>query len=533
MRTKASLRWAPVALDPWTAVLVGVGQVLERPAPDIAVEERPEPTELMARALEAAAADCGPAGTGRRLLEKADSLRILRPLSWSYADPAQLVALRLGVDVADHAQSAIGGNGPVTIAGRSAAEIAAGELDVVLIAGADCIATRLAARRHGGGLPPWTTQPEDTPPARALGTDREPVTTVERERGLDRPRNVFPLFENALRAAAGEGIAEHQARTARLWARFSEVAAGNPFAWSREPCSPEQIAAVSAENRMISFPYPKRMNANDRVDMGAALIMCSLAAARAAGVPDDRMVFPLAAADANDHWFLTDRDVLHRSPAIAAAARAALGAAGRGIDDVELLDLYSCFPCAVQMAAQAIGVDLDDGSRPPTVTGGLGFAGGPGNNYATHSIATMAERLRSRPGAVGLVTGLGWYATKHAVGLWSSAPGTEPFRHLVPQGEVDRLPRRGASSAGAGAGAGAVGAGAGGAGDVCTVETYTVVHGRDGEPTLGIMSLLDGEGRRAWGNVHDLDALGDLEANEGCGRRARLGPEGRVELMGG
>jgi acetyl-CoA C-acetyltransferase len=499
--------------------LVGAGQVLDRPDPDVPLRQRPEPTELMARALEAAADDCGLGGAGRRLLEKADSLRILRPLSWSYRDPARLVAERLGVEVGEHLQSAIGGNGPVSLAGRSAAEIAAGALDVVLVAGADCIGTRLAALRAGEDLA-WTTQPDDLPQAGAFGTDREPVTALEKARHLDRPRNVFPLFENALRAAAGEGIEEHQSRVARLWSRLSEVAARNPHAWSRRAYTPEEIGTVSGDNRMIAFPYPKRMNANDRVDMGAAFILCSLAAARAAGVPDDHMVFPLASADVNDHWFLTDRLDLHSSPAIAAAAGAAFDAAGMGVDDVGLLDLYSCFPCAVQMAAAAIGIDLDDEARPPTVTGGLGFAGGPGNNYATHAIATMAGRLRAEPGAVGLVTGLGWYATKHALGLWSSAPGSRPFRHVDPQEEVDRLPRRGASDAGGGAAA-------------LTVETYTVVHGRDGEPEFGILALLDAEGRRSWGNSDDVETLRALEAAEGCGRRARLGEDGRVEIVGG
>jgi acetyl-CoA C-acetyltransferase len=237
------------------------------------------------------------------------------------------------------------------------------------------------------------------------------------------------------------------------------------------------------------------------------------------------MVFALSAADANDHWFLTDRQDLHRSPAIAAAAGAAFAAAGIDVDDVALLDLYSCFPCAVQMAAAAIGIDLEDESRPPTVTGGLGFAGGPGNNYATHSLAAMAERLRAEPGAVGLVTGLGWYATKHAVGLWSSAPGSRPFHRAEPQGEVDRAPRRRASPAGTDAAPGTV--------EDFVVETYTVVHDRDGEPELGILALLDGEGRRAWGNVVDMDTLGALEAEEGCGTRARLNADGRAELIGG
>jgi acetyl-CoA C-acetyltransferase len=266
---------------------------------------------------------------------------------------------------------------------------------------------------------------------------------------------------------------------------------------------------------MIAFPYRKRMNANDRVDMGAALVLCSLERARAAGVPEEKMVFPLSAADAHDHWFLTHRQDLHSSPAIALAGRAALEAAGVGIDSVDHLDLYSCFPCAVQMSATALGVDLEDRSRPPTVTGGLAFAGGPGNNYVTHSLATMAGRLRHRPGSIGLVTGLGWYATKHAVGLWGTTPPAGGFRHVEPQDEVDALPQRAPAA------------------DVegeATVETYTVVHDREGRPTLGILAVLDGEGRRGWANVTHAEALAELEVEEGCGRRVRLLPEGRAEL---
>jgi acetyl-CoA C-acetyltransferase len=497
-------------------VLVGVGQVLERPDRDVPVTDRPEPVTLMARALEAAAADCGPGQVGRRLLEQAGSLRVMTPLSWEYADPSSLVAAAVGIAPAERAVSAIGGNSPQTIAATTAAEIAAGQLEVVLLVGAECTWTRVAARRDPDRpLLPWTIQPADTPPPVVLGSTRVPVTDTERARGLDRPRNVFPLFENALRAASGEGIAAHQARIARLWARFSEVAAANPHAWTRRASTAEEIAADTDDNRMIAFPYRKRMNANDRVDMGAALVLCSLERARAAGVPEEKMVFPLAAADAHDHWFLTHRRDLHSSPAIALAGDAVLDAAGLGIDDVAHLDLYSCFPCAVQMAAAALGVDLEDPSRPPTVTGGLGFAGGPGNNYVTHSLATMADRLRRHPGTVGLVTGLGWYATKHAVGLWGTEPPAGGFRRLEPQEAVDALPQRAPAADAEGE---------------ATVETYTVVHDREGRPELGILAVLDDEGRRGWANVTHAEALAELEVTEGCGRRARLHPEGRAEL---
>ncbi len=497
-------------------MLAGVGQVLEPPDPAVPITDRLEPVELMARALEAAAEDCGPAGAGRKLLERAASLQVLLPLSWQYANPALLVAERLGISPAELALSVIGGNGGQTLAAGAARAIAAGELDVALITGAECIYTRVAARRHPDRpVLPWTNQPPDTPAPVRLGIEREPVTDTERARGLDRPLRVFPLFASALRAASGERVEEHQTRVASLWARFSEVAAGNPAAWSRRAWPPDELRTVSEDNRMIAFPYPKRMNANDRVDMGAALVMTSLAAARAAGVPDDRLVFPMAGADVNDHWFVSHRSDLHSSPAIRLAAGAVFEAAGVGLDDVAHVDLYSCFPCAVQIAAAEIGLPVEDPGRPLTVTGGLGFAGGPGNNYVTHALATMTGRLRAEPGALGLVTGIGWYMTKHAVGLWSSAPPRRSFRHCDVQSEVDILPQRAPATDTEGD---------------AEVEAYTVVHDRDGRPELGILALRTHDGRRAWGNVTDADTLSGLMEREGCGRAARLRSDGRVEV---
>jgi len=302
---------------------------------------------------------------------------------------------------------------------------------------------------------------------------------------------------------------------AHLWSRLSDVAAANPHAWSRRARTPEEIRTVGPTNRMVSFPYPKLMNANDRVDLGAALVVCSVAVARAAGVPEDRWVFPLSGADAHDHWFLSHRQDLRSSPALRLAARSALGNAGVGIGDVAHLDLYSCFPSAVQLAAAEIGVPLDDPGRPLTVTGGLGFAGGPGNNYVTHSIAAMAQRLRTDPGALGLVTGLGWYATKHAVGLWSTTPPAAGFRHDSPQEAVDALPQRTPASDYEGS---------------ATIETYTVVHDREGAPERAILALSTGDGRRAWGTTTDVDDMLGLEESEGCGRSVRLAGDGRVSV---
>ena len=511
----APVRSAVVALDPRTPVLVGVGQVNEAPG-DAPLTERPEPVDLMARAVREAAADCG--ATGSRLLRGADSVRIMVPLSWGYTNPGLLVAERLGLSPAESALSVIGGNGPQTVVNLTAQDIAAGRLDVAVLAGAESLYTRLAARRRPDRPHlPWTIQPPHTEAPVVLGVDRRPVTETELARGLDRPIHVYPLFENALRAWHGESIAEHQATVAGLWARFSAVASHNPHAWTTVARHAEEIARVGPQNRMVSFPYPKLMNANDRVDQGAALILCSVAAARAAGVAEEKWVFPLSGSDAHDHWFVSERSDLRSSPAIRHAGAAALAGAGVGIDDVAHVDLYSCFPCAVQIAAGELGLPFDDVARPLTVTGGLAFAGGPGNNYVTHSIATMAERLREDPGAVGLVTGVGWYLTKHAVGLWSTTPPPDGFVYSSPQDEVDALPRRR---------------------EVCDfegdaeVESYTVVHDHDGRPEKGVLSLLTGDGGRTWGTVDEPELLGELEREEGCGRRARVGADGRVELTG-
>jgi acetyl-CoA C-acetyltransferase len=503
-------------LDPRTPVLVGVGQVTERPIEGQPVADRAEPVDLMAAALRVAAADCGGAGAGDRLLARASSVRIMVPLSWGYINPGLLVSERLGVEPRESALTAIGGNGPQTVVSATALAIAAGHLDVALLAGADCIFTRLAARRDPDRpILPWTLQEPGTPEPVRLGVDRAPTTEVEAARGLDRPIRVYPLFENALRAAAAESIDEHQQKLSRMWARFSDVAATNPYAWSPDPRSALEIRTVGPDNRMVSFPYPKLCNANDRVDQGAAIILCSVEAARSAGVPEDKWVFPLAGSDASDHWFLSHRDNLHSSPAIRLAGESALRRAGLGMDDVAHVDLYSCFPCAVQIAADELGLPIDDASRPLTVTGGLAFAGGPGNNYVTHSIAAMTDRLRADPGSVGLVTGLGWYMTKHAVGLWATTPPAHGFGYESPQDRVDAFPQRAPASDFEGE---------------ATVETYTVIHQRDGEPESAILSLCTDDGARAWGTLADADTLRHLETEEGCGRRARLFADGRTEL---
>ena len=214
-------------------------------------------------------------------------------------------------------------------------------------------------------------------------------------------------------------------------------------------------------------------------------------------------MFVHAVAQAHDHWFAAQREELHRSPAIAACGRAALGHAGLAIDDVAHLDLYSCFPSAVQVAAAELGIDLERDSRPPTVTGGLTFAGGPANNYVMHALAAMSGRLREDPGAAGLATGVGWYLTKHGMAVLSGRPASRPFAAFDVQAEVDAQPSREVAQ---------------GEAATAPIEAYTAMFDRDGTPTMGIVSARLGDGRRLLARSEDRDAVAALVEADALGR---------------
>jgi acetyl-CoA C-acetyltransferase len=481
-------------MDPRTPVVVGAAQLTHREAPV------PSTLDLMAAAARAAAVDAGAPG----LLTRAGIVAVVDPFSWPVPDPGTPLARELGITPRETWRSVVGGTGPAALLGELAQAVQDGDLDVALLAGGEAFTPFSAALREGHATG-WPEQPDGTEPDRLVGVDGDPQLPAEAAAGLIAPIFFYPLFEQALRGAAGRTPDDHQAYLGRLWARFAETARTNPHAWSTEPpTDPRVLATPSPDNRRVSLPYPKLMNANIQVDQAAALVLCSAEAARAHGVPRDRWVPVHAVAGAHDHWHVGTRDRLDRSPALAATGRAALRHAEATIDDIALLDLYSCFPSAVQVAGQELGVDLLDPARAPTVTGGLAFAGGPANNYVTHALATMVARLREDPGALGLATGVGWYLTKHASVVLGAREPARPFADLHPQAEVDALPRREVAEDPRGTHA---------------VETYTALFDRDGTATMGIVAALDGDGRRLVARSEDRDVVAALVHGDALGRR--------------
>jgi acetyl-CoA C-acetyltransferase len=480
---------------------VGVGQVSQR----VPAAEARAPIDLLADAARLADKD---AQAARSLLERVDVIGIAAIGSWRYPDPGAFLGRVLGIEPRATLVTTVGGNSPQLLCNELGARIQRGELDVALVGGAESMHTRWRARREPRVDLTWDTG-DDAPCEWVIGDARPGSSDYEMAHSAIAPPLVYPLFETALRAENGRTIDEHQSHVGALWSRFAAVAAGNPDAWLRQAFTPDEIRTVSPDNRMVCFPYPKRMCANIDVDQGAAVLLCSLEAARAAGVADERIVFLHAAAEVHDHYFFTERWSLADSPAIATAVTDALAAAAIGTDDVARFDLYSCFPSAVEVAMRAIGI-ADDDPRPLTVTGGLGFAGGPVNNYPTHGIARMVHELRADPASFGCTTALGWYITKHASAVWSTSPPARGFRRVDPtasQARVDTLPRREP----AGLVDGAV-----------TIEATSVNFERDGSPMLGIVSALTDDGRRALANTRDANLLAALTTEAHEGRRAHL-----------
>jgi acetyl-CoA C-acetyltransferase len=493
-----------MSIDPRTPVLVGAGQYVHRA---LGLDDALDASALMVEAIRAAAADAGLSS-----VPSPDSIRVVGLLSWRYHNPAWVVAQQLGVEPRELAVTTMGGNSPQTLVNGTALEIMTGDLDLAILTGGEAWRTRMRARKQGVDLA-WPTAPDDAIP-RLLGEDLVMNMEAERERGIVMPVQVYPMFETAVRAAAGHGVEEHQHVITGLWSRFSEVAASNPYAWIREAKTPAEIGTPGPQNRMVGYPYTKYMNSNNDVDMSAALIMCSVEKAQALGIPQDRWVFPLSGADCHEHQFVSHRWSFAETPAIELGGRMALELAGMGIDDVDIVDLYSCFPSAVQLGAQSLGLSLD---RQLTRTGGLSFAGGPWNNYVMHAIATVMRELREQPGANGLVWANGGYTTKHAFGVYSTTPPATPFRHAYPQEQIDAMPRRDLAAPGDAAGA-------------ATVEAYTVIHSREGEPEQGIASCLLANGRRAWGTSGDAELTAAMCEGEWVGRTVRLDAEGTLHV---
>lgn len=448
-------------------VIVGVGQINDR-------ADELDSFQLMHAALQAADADAGGGW-----LKQMHSLAVVDQLSFPHLTeiPERLAAAFSATPRLCTKTRYPSGESPVLLLNEAAERIRAGEIEIAAVVGGEAL--RTAAKRA------------QSPGRDAVRESAQSVAKGERIRhGLVAPTDIYPIYENAMRAAFGQTLTEAQTESAAIWSRFSEIAADNPHAWLRKPVSAEEIATTSANNRPITFPYTKFMVANQSVNQGAAFVVASLAKAHAMAVKEDRLVYIGRGAGAHEPRDVLRRESYKRSIALETSLRSALAFNKLDAADLDFVELYSCFPCIPKLAYRAIGWPLE---RSMSVVGGLTFGGGPVGNYMSHAIATMTETLR-RKGRHALLFGNGGFAnTNHCIVL-SREPlrgAAEPKSFDVQvQADAQRGPAPALVEEYAGPG---------------RVETYTVFYDRESAARFGVVVARTPQGERFLARVDGRD----------------------------
>ena len=478
-----------MSLPPHTPVLVGIGVIMQREEDHTRALE---PMDLMLAAVRAAGEDCG----APELLAELGSIAVPRG-RWRYRNPAGEIKRAVGAAKATTVVSSVGVLQQTLIADACAA-IAEGRVDSALITGADA-GYRILRTKISGARAEERNQ--DDEPDQRLEPKAELRHEAEVAAGLAMPVGLYAVLESARRAAAGLSVSEHRDRMAQRYARFAAIAADNPDAWNRKAPTAEQIRDAGPGNPMQAFPYTRAHCSTWNVDQAAALLLCSAEKAEALGIDRARWVFPLASAEANHMLAVSARADLIRSPGADAAAKAVLEASGVTPAEVDLVELYSCFPVAVDTFADAAGIDPD---RALTVTGGMPFAGGPYNNYFFQATARAAGLLREGRGKTALLSCVSGIMTKQAFALWSSAPPPNGFVRR------DVTAEAAANAAELPVTLDYTGAG--------RVAGYTVVHERGAPPKA--IALIDTDlGTRALVTSEAPDLIAAMQDDEWVGRQ--------------
>ena len=458
-------------------VIVGVGEIVDRPK-DIAAGL--EPLTLLEEALKRAEAD-----SGGKLLGDIGSLDVVNFLSWRYRDPEKQLAGRLGAKPAHLYYGPVGGESPIRYLHEAAQRIARGECSVAAVCGAEAQSTATKAQRGGIELP-WTPFADDVEEPKRSAAFQKPLAVTL---GVFRPITVYPLYETATSAHWGQTPREALAKSGKLWSTFSKVASENPNSWLKKRFAPEEITTPTPENRLISWPYTKLMVANPTVNMGGAILLTSLAKARAAGIAEDRLIYAWGGASAEEPRDYLARDQFFESHPQNAVLKAVMDLVEGDGKKFDAIEFYSCFPCVPKMARRTLGLGPD---VQPTVTGGLTFFGAPLNTYMTHAACAMVRKLRG--GAkLGLLYGQGGFVTKHHALVLSRQPPKEALEQDTSvQAEADRNRRKVPEFVAEASGKG-------------KVEAFTVIYRGNGEVEHGVVMLRTERDARTLGRVPASD----------------------------
>ena len=461
--------------DPKTIpVIVGIGEITERSSDNASPRE---PLTLMRDAARLAASDAG------RSITALDSLDVVMPMSWRYSHLAGQLAESLKAAPAHAKLGPSGGETPLKYIHQAAQRISKGESEMALVVGGEAQYS-LTSFKRAGEQPPWTPFAMDGPNFADIGDAIDPLAMTH---GLYMPVNVYGFFEAASAHSWGQSPKQAQDESADIYSGYAAAAAANPYSWKTEALSAQDIQTVTPKNRMIGGPYPKSMVANMNVNQSAAVLITSLAYARAHGISDDKCVFISGGAGAHEPRNFLGRDqyaVCHAQDAVLKAMTA------MGGGELGSLELYSCFPCVPKMAMRTLG--LPNGAAL-TVTGGLSFFGAPLNNYMTHASCAMVREIRNGE-RFGTLYGQGEFMTKHfGLRLSRTYEAVETITATQEKADAAREPIAPLDAAYTGP---------------AVIESYTMMYSRSGEPTHGIIIAKTPEGARSLASLPAADADG-------------------------
>jgi acetyl-CoA C-acetyltransferase len=475
-------------MDSNTPILVGVGLTTQREENPLAAKE---PIGLMIDAAHAAGGDCGIAA----LLPSVE--RIAVPVGrWSYRNPGGLIGAAIGAANATSI-SAVPGVSQQTLLSDACGAIARGEIKTAMVIGGEA-GYRLRQAKVAG------MQIEDTPsvdlPDIELLPHEDMFPDYEQQTGFGQmPVGYYAIVDSAFRHARGYKTAAYRNRIAERYSRFSDIAAGNEHAWYRQHVTSEVIRNGSAQNPMLAFPYTKLHNAQWNIDQGSALLFTSVGHAEMLGIRRDKWVFPQVFTEANYMVNITARGQLDRCVGAELAGRAAFEVAGCQPHDLDFLELYSCFPVAIESCAFEASIPE---SIDWTFTGAMPFAGGPFNSFVLHSVGQMAQLIRRKRNSRGMVTTVSGIVTKHGFGVWGADPNPNGYQFVDVTDDVAKATdQREVVPEYTGPG---------------QVAGYTVLHNRDGA-WRGVVVVDLPDGRRTIACTEDVAVMSAMENGEYCG----------------
>ncbi len=500
-----------------TPVIIGVGQYSERVGEP--GYEALSYIDLAGRALAGAIADSGASGD---VAQAIDTLAAIRAFEMSRPDRKppfgaadnvpRAIAKRVGANPARAILTTTGGQTNQQLVGEFASAIAKGDSACAVIVGSEAISTVLALSAKGE-IPDWSEEIGGDYEDQGFGVEElmEPALFLH---GASGAIPLYALAENARRHRLGMGLEEYRLEIGRLFAPFTKVAAANPHSAAPALRTAQELATVTDRNRIVAEPYPRMTVARDQVNQAAAVIVASAGLAREIGVPEEKWVH-IHAVTAATELKLSQRPDLAGNPASLASVDAALARAGKGMADIGYIDFYSCFAIPVFNQCDHFGLSADD-PRGLTLTGGLPFFGGAGNNYSAHAIAEAVQRVRADRGSFALVGANGGWMSKYATGIYSCQPAdwSANDRFAVLPKATDTVPL------------------ARGAVESAVVETYTINRGPKGAEAIFIGRSDAGE--RVVGNA-DLTDAATAEAFEGgepFGKRLSLTQDERGRTVG-